>query len=310
MVDITKLFSHSDLYSKARPKYPLPLFEFLAALTGEHNLAWDVATGNGQAAEKLAKHYKQVVGTDVNEEQLAKAVRHPNITYLPLPAELTDEQRSNHAQLFGTQQFDVVTIAQGIHWFNLTEFYRVVKRVLKPRSGVIAAWTYSLPCIDDEVNSAIANFYNNVVYPYWLFNRRLVEDCYESIDFPFEELNEQEVKLAKCDLKINDLRSYCSTHPNMNYILPTSVPQRSKPLFFYNCEWAYSDLLSYVSSWSSVQLANKELKRDVMVDADALLRPAWQNAAARRGVPQNAIQTSRLNAIFPIFMRIGRYIPK
>ena len=37
-------------YAEARPHYPPSLFSFLSSLTSHHHRAWDVATGNGQAA--------------------------------------------------------------------------------------------------------------------------------------------------------------------------------------------------------------------------------------------------------------------
>jgi hypothetical protein len=38
------------IYSEARPRYPSEWFSMLAALTPQHSVAWDVGTGNGQAA--------------------------------------------------------------------------------------------------------------------------------------------------------------------------------------------------------------------------------------------------------------------
>ena len=40
----------ADMYADARPSYPKELFSKLAALTPRRHLAWDVGTGNGQAA--------------------------------------------------------------------------------------------------------------------------------------------------------------------------------------------------------------------------------------------------------------------
>jgi hypothetical protein len=40
----------AEEYSRVRPKYPDSLFSFLASLTASHKVAWDVGTGNGQAA--------------------------------------------------------------------------------------------------------------------------------------------------------------------------------------------------------------------------------------------------------------------
>ena len=42
--------SQAEEYSRVRPKYPDSMFSFLASLTASHKVAWDVGTGNGQAA--------------------------------------------------------------------------------------------------------------------------------------------------------------------------------------------------------------------------------------------------------------------
>jgi hypothetical protein len=40
----------AEVYSEARPTYPKEWYSKLAGLTPQHSLAWDVGTGNGQAA--------------------------------------------------------------------------------------------------------------------------------------------------------------------------------------------------------------------------------------------------------------------
>ncbi|MDL1893443.1 SAM-dependent methyltransferase, partial [Sphingobacteriales bacterium CHB3] len=58
----------SGEYAQYRPHYPRELFEYLASLTSEHELAVDCAPGNGQAALGLAVHYQSVVGFDQSAE--------------------------------------------------------------------------------------------------------------------------------------------------------------------------------------------------------------------------------------------------
>ncbi len=41
---------HADRYGAYRPTYPAVLFEYLSSLCPSRDLAWDCATGNGQAA--------------------------------------------------------------------------------------------------------------------------------------------------------------------------------------------------------------------------------------------------------------------
>jgi len=40
-------------YADSRPSYPPQLFQFIASKTPSHQLAWDVATGTGQAAKSV-----------------------------------------------------------------------------------------------------------------------------------------------------------------------------------------------------------------------------------------------------------------
>jgi hypothetical protein len=42
-------------YAHLRPTYPDYLFEFLATILASRNIAWDCATGKGQAATHLAR---------------------------------------------------------------------------------------------------------------------------------------------------------------------------------------------------------------------------------------------------------------
>jgi hypothetical protein len=59
--------SRSEEYSFYRPVYPDGLFEFLSEITRHKNLAWDCATGNGQAAIGICKYFKKVIASDVSK---------------------------------------------------------------------------------------------------------------------------------------------------------------------------------------------------------------------------------------------------
>ena len=82
---------------------------------------------------------------------------------------------------------DLVTVAVAIHWFNFDEFYREVKRVLKP-NGVLAAWTYSLTEISPEIDPLINQYYFEILAGFWPERIRYLEQQYKTIPFPFEEI--------------------------------------------------------------------------------------------------------------------------
>ncbi|KAL7092939.1 hypothetical protein ACP275_11G012500 [Erythranthe tilingii] len=174
-------------YSEGRPTYPQQLFDFVASNTPSHDLAWDVGTGTGQAAQSLANYYKNVIATDTSPKQLEFAAKLPNITYRCTSATMSaDELRE---KVGSESSFDLVTIAQAMHWFDLPTFYQQVKWVLKKPDGVIAAWCYTTPEVNPSVDSLFQIFYTVGAGPYWEPARKLVDQKYETIDFPFEPID-------------------------------------------------------------------------------------------------------------------------
>src|SRR4051812_22896386 len=63
-------------YAKFRPRYPKELFRWLASIAPDTELAWDCATGSGQAAVELADCFGRVIATDASQKQIANAERH------------------------------------------------------------------------------------------------------------------------------------------------------------------------------------------------------------------------------------------
>lgn len=166
-------------YALFRPGYPKSLFEYLSSQTSGHTLAWDCATGNGQAARDLAAYYDRVVATDASEAQIKQAEPHEGIEYRVEPAEQTSLE---------TASVDLVTVAVAVHWFDFDRFYNEVRRVLKP-DGVIAVWTYYRPQIDPSLDALIARLDEEILGPYWPERIRYVHQRYQTLPFPFEPLN-------------------------------------------------------------------------------------------------------------------------
>ncbi|KAL4282624.1 hypothetical protein GQ457_16G007390 [Hibiscus cannabinus] len=185
---MAKLFiKQAKQYAEARPSYTPQLFQFIASKTPQHDLVWDVGTGSGQAARSLAEIYNYVVATDTSPKQLEFAPKLPNIRYQETSPTMS---LSEVEQKVGAESsVDLVTVAQAMHWFDLPEFYRQAKWVLKKPHGVIAAWCYTTPEVDESVDKVLKRFYEN---PYWDPQRRLVDDKYKSIEFPFEAVDGEE----------------------------------------------------------------------------------------------------------------------
>jgi SAM-dependent methyltransferase len=173
------LFSdRPELYAAARPRYPESLFEFIAAHTPARDCAWDCATGNGQAATSLARHFTRVEATDASASQVAHAAPVENVRYSVQPAEATS---------FPDASFDAVTVAQAVHWFDLERFHREVQRVLRPR-GVYAIWGYDKLIVSADFDAALRANLLEGLKPFWAKQNAIIWGGYAAMPFPFEPL--------------------------------------------------------------------------------------------------------------------------
>jgi len=151
-------------YLESRPTYPASWFSMLASLTANHQLAWDVGAGNGQASVSIAEHYDRVIATDTSKEQLELAQKHPKVKYALTAPVLTDEELCSIVGEEGS--VDLVTVAMAVHWFDLETFYSQVKRVLRKPGGVIAVWGYLNPSVSPAVDALYKDFFESTM-PYW-----------------------------------------------------------------------------------------------------------------------------------------------
>ena len=226
--------SHSNIYAKYRPHYPRELYDFILSHVTDKNLAWDCATGSGQAAIAVAPFFEKVIATDASKSQLEHASQHPKVDYLVAPAEHSGLE--NHS-------VDLITVAQAIHWFDFDAFYKEVKRVSRPGS-ILAAWTYYRYYIEPEIDDIIWH-YRTIVEPFWPPERQYVEDQYETIPFPFEQIPHPmiEIKLA----------------------------------------WNLNDLLGYLNTWSSTQRYLKEKGSNPLLLVKADLEKVWSDPSEKKG---------------------------
>lgn len=225
--------SHAKNYFQFRPHYPDSLYSFIYAEVSNFNSAWDCGTGNGQVAHKLSEKFQKVFATDISEQQLKNAIPKNNITYFITRAEKTN---------FPDNTFDLITVAQALHWFDLKEFYKEVHRVAK-HDSVIAVLGYKLLNVSPEIDSIILDFYNNTVGKFWDVERRLVDEEYKTIFFPFEEIQ--------------------------------------TPSFQITVSWKIEQLLNYLSTWSSVQKFIKENKSNPIDIISPQIKSLWEKEEAK-----------------------------
>lgn len=59
----------------------MALFDFVTSLVQKEELAWDCATGTGQAAAFLGKYFDKVVASDPSAYQIENARAGPNVRF-------------------------------------------------------------------------------------------------------------------------------------------------------------------------------------------------------------------------------------
>jgi SAM-dependent methyltransferase len=236
-VTFKDLFSaQSGDYARFRPTYPDALFTWLASVAPGHACAVDVATGTGQAALLLAPHFTRVVALDASAAQLTAAPARANVEYGVAPAEATGLPPASA---------DLLTAAQAFHWFDQARFFTEAARVLRP-GGVLAVWCYGLTHIAPAVDAIVAHLYGDVLGSYWEPERRLVEDGYRGVVFPFQ---------------------------------PLVVPP-----FEVTADWDLAGLLGYLRTWSALKAFVRARGIDPLAALAPDLARVWGDPAAPRAV--------------------------
>ncbi|WP_035673425.1 class I SAM-dependent methyltransferase [Flavobacterium sp. 83] len=215
-------------YSKFRPQYPDEMIDYLVSFVDNKDIALDIATGNGQVAHKLSRFFKTVYGIDISQNQLANAISAQNIIYKVAAAEDT---------FFGDHKFDLITVAQAVHWFDFDLFYKEIYRILKP-DGIFAVLGYGLFSTNTDSDKILRNFYSNIVGPYWDVERKYLDENYKTIPFPFDEIVAQS--------------------------------------FENHFTWTFEELIGYLETWSATQhYISKKNKNPLDLIYDEL-KISWQ----------------------------------
>ena len=125
------------------------------------------------------------MATDISEAQLKSAIPHSRVKYLHTPLSLPEEEV---VKLIGGEgSVDLITVAQAVHWFDLSTFYPLVNRLLKKPGGVIAVWTYKGPTVSPAVDSLTQRFYLTTL-PFLNERAQNAVDGYKTLPFPFESV--------------------------------------------------------------------------------------------------------------------------
>jgi ubiquinone/menaquinone biosynthesis C-methylase UbiE len=220
--------TQASTYAKFRPTYPKEVFEYLNSVVKNKNTVWDCATGNGQMAIELAKIFTKVYATDISQKQLDNAFHAENIEYSLAKAEETH---------FADNTFNLITVAQAIHWFDFDKFYAEVNRVAK-NGAVLFVIGYGMPRFEGKIDEILQDFYWNVTGPYWDAERKHLDNKLESIPFPYEQI--------EC------------------------------PIFKNEYHWTLEMAEGYFNSWSAVQHYINKNGENPVIEVIEKLKPYWK----------------------------------
>lgn len=212
------------------------MYAYLASLAPSTEFAWDCGTGNGQAALALAERFQRVIATDASAAQIENAFRHDKIEYRIEPSERTS---------IASNSADLITVGTAVHWFDFDPFYTEVRRVGKP-GAILAVWTYHLVSIQPEIDRWLERFYRETLAGYWPERIRYLDQRYETLPFPFEE------------------------------ILP--------PEFEMETFWSLENLVGFIASWSAVRKLVEVRGEDAFETQINELKRSWGNVSKKQKV--------------------------
>jgi SAM-dependent methyltransferase len=223
-------------YASYRPTYPTQLVDELSNISPGRKLALDCGCGTGQLSVLLAERFDLVKATDASAAQIENARRHERVTYRRALAEESG---------LADASADLITVAQAAHWLDLERFYVEVRRVARPNAA-IALIAYGELKVEGAADSIVQDFYSKTVGPYWPPERRLVEQGYRDLPFPFRETLISHIAME--------------------------------------ASWRLDELVGYVNTWSAVRAAEKALGHNPIAQLAEALRKVWGDPDVMRHV--------------------------
>ncbi|MEQ8338913.1 MAG: class I SAM-dependent methyltransferase [Cyclobacteriaceae bacterium] len=226
--------TEAEKYAQFRPGYPSKFFDYINEITPHKEIAWDCGTGNGQVAFQLARTFDKVFATDISQSQIDQAIAADNIHYSVQPAE-----KSSFPDYF----FDLIVAAQAIHWFNFDKFYAEVRRTVK-NDAILCVVGYGRVSISDEIDQLIDIFYQNIIGLYWDKERKYIDEYYQTIPFPFQEL--------------------------------------SAPDLSIEVEWKFEHFMGYLNTWSAVKKFISKNNYNPVTELQSALNDHWAENTVKK----------------------------
>ncbi len=233
-INVKTFNKKSDEYSSFRPNYPEEVFSFLAENCPDTKTVWDCACGTGQVAKSLVNYFDDVKASDINFNQIENSYRHNSIEYSVQDSESTS---------YISETFDLVCVAQALHWFSSEKYFNEVNRVLKS-NGIFVCIGYSFFKISPEIDEVINRLLFEPIRPFWSKQNKLLWDNYSEVDFPFDNISVPEIEMS--------------------------------------CYWTITELINYIKTWSAYKIFCQENSRAIITELSDELSSLWNANEPRK----------------------------
>jgi SAM-dependent methyltransferase len=151
----------ADLYQRARPEYPEPLYDTLVRATGIEagDRLLEIGCATGKATIPLARRGFRITCIEIGSELAAAARR--NLTEFPGVEIIAGAFETWHPP--GADRFDLVFAATAWHWIDPATRYQRAWELLR-QGGHLALWsaTHVIPHGGDPFFSEIQEIYEDI----------------------------------------------------------------------------------------------------------------------------------------------------
>jgi len=194
---LTNYSVNHENYKLFRPTYGTEIYDFISDVVANKDLAWDCACGSGQATNELAKIFKNVVASDVDDNQLSNCTKFNNVKYL---------RCNEYNSYLKNESVDFVSVATGIHWLDTYKFYKETKRVLK-KGGVLGVWGYTGVNIHPDIDPVLKSIVDEYLMPFYPDSIKIAFDKYTDVKLPFENIQSSNYEIRKI-WDFSDFKNY------------------------------------------------------------------------------------------------------
>ncbi len=235
----------AERYSKGRPDFHSNTIKHIKdylQLDKKADNALDVACGTGLSTKALLEIATTVYGTDSSQEMLNFASQSDNIQYILASAE---------QQPFSSNNFDLITVSSGVHWFDIDKFLAEAGRLLKSKSWLVL---YENHFIAEMVgNNQFTNWFLNVYlkkYPSPPRNNSYAWTNENLISKNFKFITEEKFKNA-INFNKKQLALYFTTQSNI-----IAVVEKNQTTYEEVENWLDQELASFFDTEETTQTIN------------------------------------------------------